>query len=231
VHHGVSMRRLLRASALWVLGLCALAGTQAAELRGHVTLDSAGGNTALLDVGDTVVIFKPDAPARAHPLSGDLTMTMHGKSFIPHVLPVTVGTTVRFPNGDPILHNVFSTSKPNDFDMGLYGHGDGKSRTFAQEGLVRVYCNVHHEMFAYILVLDTPYFTRVQEDGSFELRNLPAGPGQLIIWHPRTQLWQQPLAALSAAPLDLKLTVVRSGVPAHFNKLGKPYDKDSEQRY
>jgi plastocyanin len=225
------MRSLLRVGGLGILALCACTNALAGDLRGHVTLEAAGGNTSLLDVGDTIVIFKPDAPLHVRPLSGDLTMAMHGKSFIPHVLPVTVGSTVRFPNGDAILHNVFSTSTDNEFDMGLYGTGDGKSRTFMHAGLVRVYCNVHHEMFAYILVLDTPYFTRVQEDGSFELHNLPAGSGQLLVWHPRTQLWQQTLAQVTPEALDLRLVVVRSGVPAHFNKLGKPYEKDSEQRY
>ncbi|HEV7165558.1 MAG TPA: hypothetical protein VGO35_09240 [Gammaproteobacteria bacterium] len=222
--------QLSRAGILLLLGMGPLAGATAADLRGHVTLVNAA-EAGPQDPADTVVFFKPDAPVRVRPLSGYITMTMHGKSFVPHVLTVTEGSAVRFANSDPILHNVFSTSTANDFDMGLYGNGPGKSKTFSHAGLVRVYCNVHHEMFAYILVLDTPYFAAVGEDGGFDLHGLPAGAGTLTVWNPRGEVWRQHLDALSPELLSLQIRVNRFAVPDHFNKFGKPYDKNATPGY
>ena len=223
--------RIIRAGILLLLGMGPLAGTAAAELRGRVTVVSAAADAGPQDASDTVVFFKPDAAVRVRPLSGDLTMTMQGKSFAPHVLPITAGSAVRFANADPILHNVFSTSANNDFDMGLYGHGSGKSKVFSHPGLVRVYCNVHHEMFAYILVLDTPYFAALGPDGAFDLHGLPSGSGVITLWNPRGEVWRQHLDALPAAPLALQLKVNRYGIPEHFNKFGKPYDKNATPGY
>jgi len=218
--------------ALWLLlGLCACAAASAADLKGSVKLSSSDGPASASDLQDTVVFFSPDAKLKVKPLSGDNSVTMHGKSFIPHVLVVTAGSSVSFPNGDPILHNIFSTSTGDSFDLGLYGHGESKSVTLAHAGLVRVYCNVHHEMFAYILVLDTPYFAHPRDDGSFELRGLPAGPGELTVWNPRGQLWRQHLDSPEAAALVVQMALNRAGVPAHFNKFGKPYDKNAEPGY
>lgn len=70
---------------------------------------------------------------------------------------VPAGSTVRFPNQDSILHNVFSVSRANRFDLGLYRRGEGKSATFRQPGVVRVFCNVHHSMVAYVVVVETPH--------------------------------------------------------------------------
>ena len=221
--------RLSRAGLLFLLAWGVAAS--AADLRGHVNLSGPDSQTSLADLQDTVVFYKPDAPVRVHPLTGDLTITMHGKSFAPHVLAITAGSTVRFPNTDPILHNVFSTSSPNDFDMGLYGTGSGKTKTFEHAGLVRVYCNVHHQMFAYILVLDTPYFTAVHEDGSFDLASLPNGPGEVTVWNPRGEVWRQHLDAATAGALSVELKLTRNGVPAHFNKFGKPYDQNANPGY
>lgn len=212
-----------------LLCLGAVAGASAADLKGHVTLVNA--DAALADTGETVVFFTPDAKVRVKPLAAVSVVTMQGKSFAPHVLTVTQGSTVRFANDDMILHNVFSTSQGNDFDMGFYGHGAGKTKTFEHPGLVRVYCNVHHEMFAYILVLDTPYYTDVGDDGGFELHDLPAGPGEITVWNPRSSLWQQHVDSVAAAAVDLKLTLSRFAVPAHFNKFGKPYDKGANPGY
>jgi hypothetical protein len=115
--------------------------------------------------------------------------------------------------------------------MGLYGNGPGKAKTFSHPGLVRVYCNVHHEMFAYILVLDTPYFASIGNDGDFTLRGLPAGPGELTLWNPRGEVWREHLDTLPGQPLALQLKVNRFAVPEHFNKFGKPYDKNTTPGY
>ncbi|HET7650734.1 MAG TPA: hypothetical protein VFL15_08570 [Gammaproteobacteria bacterium] len=210
--------------------LLALPG-HAADLQGRLVLTGPDGVADTRDITDAVVFFKPDASAHG-PLPHDTaTMLMQHKTFLPHVLAVTIGSTVRFPNDDPILHNAFSTSPGDQFDLGLYRNGASKTVTFERGGLVRVFCNVHHQMFAYILVLDTPYIGHVQSGGQFDLHGLPSGPGELVIWHPRTSVWRQHLDSLAAAPSVVNLHVIRTGVPAHFNKYGKPYKKDADSGY
>ena len=134
---------------------------------------------------------------------------------MPRILPITVGSQVRFPNRDPILHNAFSTSPANTFDVGVYGNGDGKAVTFAQAGYVRVFCNVHQSMVGHILVLDTPYFTRPDASGKFVLKGLPAGSGDLVVWHDRATPWHQKLAP-GGKPLAIPLDLTQKRVPPHM---------------
>ena len=112
-------------------------------------------------------------------------MTTRRKQFVPRVLPITAGTAVRFPNEDPILHNAFSTAPDNAFDTGQYGTGPGQTHTFAKPGLVKVYCNLHSQMSATIVVLDHSFFTVPSSDGSFRLDDVPAGQYKLGAWHER----------------------------------------------
>lgn len=215
---------------IWVVGILALAACEmstaamAGNLAGRITFTGYDNKGSEPDSADSVVFFKPDALVAVVPLKGDITMTMAGKSFIPHVLAVPVGTQVRFPNADPIFHNAFSPSSPNEFDLGVYDNGPGKSQSFSHPGLIHVYCNVHRDMFAYILVLDTPYFLKAKDDGSFDLEGLPAGSGELTVWNPRTAIWRQRITVGGAeAPLSVQLNVIYGGVPEHLNKDGKPY--------
>lgn len=106
--------------------------------------------------------------------------------FIPHVLPILVGTSVRFVNGDDVQHNVFTPSATGDFfNLGTWPKGQAKTFTFAKMGKVELLCNVHHEMRAYILVLQNPYFAVTDKDGNFRIPNLPPGNYQLKVWHER----------------------------------------------
>ena len=145
------------------------------------------------------------------------------KEFLPRTLAVPVGSTVRFPNQDVILHNVFSVSGKNRFDLGLYKRGDGKTATFEQPGVVRVFCNVHHNMVAYVLVVDTPFSTSPDFNGGFRLEDLPDGPGTLKVWHERSEPYSQEVTLPLDGPLNIQLTVSKPRVPRHTNKFGKPY--------
>ncbi len=109
-------------------------------------------------------------------------MEQINKAFKPWLLSVTVGTTVDFPNNDPLLHNVFSYSKTKKFDLGRYRQGKYKSVTFDRTGLVKVFCEIHKNMRAYILVLDSPYHAVTNEHGSYRLENVPAGEYTLRVW-------------------------------------------------
>jgi plastocyanin len=105
-------------------------------------------------------------------------------TFIPHVLPVLVGTKVDFLNSDDVLHNVFSPDEcVGKFNLGSWPKGQKKSYVFKNPCVVTLLCNVHPEMGAYILVLETPYFAVTDKEGNYEIKNVPAGNYTLKIWH------------------------------------------------
>ncbi|MGH7599861.1 MAG: carboxypeptidase regulatory-like domain-containing protein [bacterium] len=106
-------------------------------------------------------------------------------TFMPHVLPILVGSTVEFPNSDPVYHNVFSFSKTKIFDLGRYPTGRTKAVTFNKPGLVKVYCDMHSQMNAFILVLANPYFTLTDEQGNYWIRDVPAGTYKVKAWFAR----------------------------------------------
>jgi plastocyanin len=105
--------------------------------------------------------------------------------FIPHVLPILAGTTVDYLNSDDVLHNVFTPDKcAEKFNLGTWPKGKVRSYTFKNTGCVSVMlCNVHPEMEAYILVLETPYYAVSTKEGSYIIKNAPAGKHTLRIWH------------------------------------------------
>lgn len=105
--------------------------------------------------------------------------------FIPSVLPVLVGTTVDFPNKDKNWHNIYSKSEAKKFDLGLYPPGKTRSVTFDKPGIVRILCNVHPNMEAFIVVEEHPYFTAADKLGNYRLNNVPLGRYRLQVWHPQ----------------------------------------------
>ncbi len=202
--------------------LTALApSTRAAELSGRVILAKNAQGKPSREVVAAQVYFTPETPVTVTAEAPRIVTV--NKEFVPRTLTVPVGSTVRFPNQDVILHNVFSVSSKNRFDLGLYRRGDGKSATFEQPGVVRVFCNVHHSMVAYLLVVDTPFYTTPDAEGRFRLDNLPAGPGTLTVWHERAKRFSRRLTLPLEGPLEVKLEVSKPRVPRHTNKFGKPY--------
>jgi plastocyanin len=112
-------------------------------------------------------------------------MIQKDKTFVPHVLAITVGTTVDFPNLDPIFHNAFSNYDGQLFDVSLYPPGSSRSVRFTRPGIVRVFCNIHASMSAVIAVLDTPYFDVTGAIGEFKIPDVPAGQYKLRVFHER----------------------------------------------
>ena len=165
-----------RPFALALLLLCAAAapGQPPAELRGTLELVQDGKRLAQ-GAQEAVVFFTPARGGAVAP-GRPVEMVTLRKEFQPRLLVVPVGTKVRFPNQDPILHNVFSVSPGNAFDVGLYKKGAGKEVTFLEPGLVRVFCNVHQSMTGYVLVVDTPHSVSPDARGAFHLAGLPPGP-------------------------------------------------------
>jgi plastocyanin len=160
----------------WIgAALCAVATlAHAADVTGHVLLPrrSAARNAVVYLEGET----------RSAPLA-HAVMDQRDKTFIPHVLPVTVGSTVYFPNNDSVLHNVFAEFEAARFDLGQYPHGVTLQRRMPKVGVVALLCNIHPDMSAYIVVVDTPYYATTGSDGSFKIPRVPPGTYTLKVWH------------------------------------------------
>jgi plastocyanin len=173
---------LLNVRSLLAIALSALAGTAlAGGVGGRVELVQKGGRRAT-DLSDVIVYLEG---VKARPRPAREKMSMKGKAFLPRVAVVPVGGTIDFPNEDPIFHNVFSLSGENRFDLDLYKRPKSASWTFQAPGLVRVYCNIHPQMSAVVLVRDNPHFARASADGSFALADVPPGRYTLKAWHER----------------------------------------------
>jgi plastocyanin len=140
---------------------------------------SAAGKT----ISDAVVWLEaPDAPRAA--VRPPAVLEQRQLQFFPHVLVVQVGTKVKFPNDDRVFHNVFSYHEGKPFDLGLYPVGTVRDVPFAQPGLSRIFCNIHPQMAAYVMVVDTPYFAVSDEAGRFTIHGVPAGNYPYHAWRP-----------------------------------------------
>ena len=127
----------------------------------------------------------PPAVALALPeVKGARELAQRDQSFVPRVVSVPIGAEVDFPNRDPIYHNVFSVSPPARFDLGKYPRGQSRRVRFTKVGLVKVFCDIHSDMAAFIVVLPNRAYGRPDADGSYRLPELPAGRYTLTWWHP-----------------------------------------------
>ena len=225
----------MKRSGVFLCLLLSVLPLGAEELKGRIELLAKGGKGPAKgsDVRQAVVYFEPAGPASA-PVRAEKTFEMvtRDKGFVPRILAVPKGSRVRFPNDDPILHNVFSVSPGNAFDLGLYKKGPGKEKTFETPGLARIYCNVHPAMVAYVLVVDTPYVATPGEDGSFVLTGLPKGAGKLTVWHEQAEPWTVSVQLPAGpAPITARIEVTRPQVPSHLDKNGKSYFASGRDGY
>ncbi len=171
-----------------------------------------------------------DRPAPAPAAPKRVQIVQKDKRFTPHVIAIPLGSTVDFPNFDPIFHNAFSNFSGQQFDVGLYPPGTNRSWTFKQPGIVRVFCNIHPTMSAVIGVFSSPWFAVTPVSGKFTIADVPAGEYQLRIFHERAV--PENLQALerrirvpdSGLTLPL-ISISETGfVPTpHLNKYGQEY--------
>jgi plastocyanin len=217
--HALALALVAVAAAVTVSGRVELVSSHDPRVRKHT--DYSGVVVWLESASGTPVI--PTSAGRAQ-------MAQRNKTFTPHVLAISVGTVVEFPNFDPIFHNAFSNYNGQIFDIGLYPPGTTRSLAFRREGVVRVFCNIHPAMSAVIVVLKSPYFATSAKDGAFHIANVPAGSYRMNVFHERAA--EQTLEALTrtievgGGPLELApIEVSESGyleLP-HKNKFGKDY--------
>lgn len=151
----------------------------AGEIRGKVKASGARNNANAVIYVESVTGKTFDPPKEP------AEMDQKNLVFIPHVLPILAGTTVKYLNSDDVLHNVFTPDKCADkFNLGTWPKGQVRSFTFKNSGCVSVMlCNVHPEMEAYIVVLENPYYAVSAKDGSYTIKNVPPGKYTLKIWH------------------------------------------------
>ena len=128
------------------------------------------------------VVFVQGVPGKRAELHAERpVMHQKDKTFIPRLLPVVVGTTVEFKSSDPFKHNIFSPDGER-YNLGTWIGEKGKSYSFKRPGIYRQLCNIHPEMLAYIVVLETPYFALTDRDGNFEIGSIPSGNYLLRVW-------------------------------------------------
>lgn len=178
----------------------------------------AGAAAAAWTVADefaNVVVYVesvPEGAAPSRPRPTARTVRQENLTFSPHVVPVVRGDSVEFANADPLFHNVFSLSKAATFDLGRYPSGKSKSVRFDAAGIVKVFCHIHADMSAVVVVLDNPFFATPDRDGRFAIDPLPPGEYRVTAWHER------------AKPVTRKVTVLPGrDSPVEFDvPLGNP---------
>jgi len=202
--------------------------SSAAPLTGNIGFVTKRGQRPL--VNETLVWLEPAAGKIVRRAPQSVQMTTRNKMLVPHVLAIPVGSTVTFPNDDPISHNLFSLSSGNAFDLGLYRKGAGKTERFDTAGIVNVYCNVHPNMSAVIHVMSTPYYGFADANGRYAF-DVPPGRYRLVAWNEQGGMSATVIDVGAAGTAMAGLTIdsrnFRAG--SHMNKLGKPYQPGTRE--
>lgn len=215
-----------RLSSLLVACALGTGSASAGTITGTVELLDKGGRRAQ-DLSD-VVVYVDGPKAKGKPAR--VSVSMKGKEFRPRVVAVQQGGTVDFPNEDPVFHNAFSVSAANRFDLDLYKKPKTRSWTFQNAGVARVYCNIHPQMSAVVLVRDNPYFASAAADGSFTIDGVPEGRWQLKAWQERAPeaVVEVTVPAEGRVTASLRMDASQWKRVQHKNKFGKDY-KDTER--
>jgi plastocyanin len=155
------------------------------------------------------VVYLETAPQPAFetPSPGRAVLDQRNESFVPPVLAITVGSTVEFPNSDRVYHNVFSLSKPRRFDLGRFPRGRSRSVVFDRPGVVRVFCEIHSHMSAYILVFAHRFFAVTDAEGRYRLDGVPPGSYTLALWNDGAVRARRELRVEDGTAVDLDFVV------------------------
>ena len=129
------------------------------------------------------------------------------KTFVPDLLVVPRGTEVEFPNWDPFTHNVFSRSRAASFDLDRYPQDQSKRYKFNEVGVVQIFCNIHPQMKAVVLVVPNRFFARADAQGRFQLTDLPLGDFELVVWHERCEEQRQSVRMAAGRPTEISVTL------------------------
>ncbi len=166
------------------------------------------------------------------PPTETVEILQRGKTFLPNLQGITAGQQVSFPNGDPFYHNVFSPSSVRKFDLGQYRPGETRSRMFPKPGVVDVYCNIHPQMSATILVLPNRRFATAKRDGSYAIGGVPPGRWTIYAYSRRAEKpvgKEVVVTAGATTTVDFRVTETRVDF-SHLNKYGEKYRSDERYR-
>ena len=177
LHLRSPMRARHMAPILVAATLLAAGAAIAGSIEGRVSRKGS-----ISDLPDSVISVEDIEGAFPAPQKAAV-MDQKGLRFVPHVLVIQVGSTVEFPNNDPVSHNIFSISDAKRFNLGLYGRGTMRRIKFDRPGVVGLLCNVHLEMAASIVVVKNPYFVQTGADGTYQIDGVPAGRHSVRCWH------------------------------------------------
>ena len=203
----------------------------AEDFHTKVKVQHAADDRSAGDSGVVVWLIPLDSGAPRLPVVHP-RLVQKNKRFEPHLLVIPVGTSVDFPNEDPFFHNVFSLYKGKRFDLGLYEAGSSRTVRFDRPGVSFIFCNIHPEMSAAVVALETPYYGISNNAGELTIRDVPPGRYQLAVWYERSSPealshMAQHITVPGAPVPALEIPeVTAAGVP-HKNKYGQDYDKAS----
>ncbi len=175
------------------------------NLRGTAAPAAAPDSAAVNEYDRMVVILEGGKLPARPPIS--VVLNQQGARFDPELVVVPTGSTVQFPNLDPIFHNVFSLSKARKFDLGYYPEGQSRSVTFNEAGVVQVYCHIHANMYAAIVVTDSPWYAKPGTSGSFSFSNVPAGRYRLTVWHKIAGYRRQDVVVPETGSVEVNISV------------------------
>ena len=237
-----SVSRIALAATALLLAVCA--GAQGVDVTAHVAIRNHAGSAASRAVPSAagVVVWltplQPDANPAAMGHPGPFRLTQKDKMFTPHLLVVPAGSSVQFPNQDPFFHNVFSLFNGKRFDLGLYESGTSKSVRFDKEGVSYIFCNIHPEMAAVVVVLNTPYWGISTVSGAVAIHNVPAGNYRMHVWNETARsanpVETERTVQVGAAPLQLGEIVLEGAsdpMAHHKNKFGEDYRPEPDPNY
>jgi len=231
-------RKLGLACMVAMFGVLGTAYAQEIKVTGRLTLEAGTERAKSKRPADAVVWLKPLSSPAPRPAGSDaqasprrLRLVQKQKKFDPHVLVVPLGSVVDFPNNDPLFHNVFSLFNGKRFDLGLYEAGTTRGVLFDRPGICYIFCNIHPEMSAVVVVLDTPYYAVSDEAGEIVMSNVPPGRYRLQVFHERClpEFLSTLTREITVSPEGSVLGPIRLVEAGelrltHKNKYGREYD-------
>jgi len=207
---------------------------QGVAVTGHVA--TYGGATLATGAAAVVWLTPVSQPGVDAVAPGPIhaVLRQKNKSFEPHLLVVTKGSSVEFPNQDPWFHNVFSLFNGKKFDLGLYEAGTSRTVHFDRDGVSYIFCNIHPEMSAVVMVLSTPYYAAVTKSGDFAIAGTPPGKYTLHVWSENALpealnglARQVEIAGTTQSVGTLRVRESETAKTQHKNKYGRDYEPPS----
>jgi plastocyanin len=199
---------------------------------GKVIIEQNG--RSIHSAANAVVWLTPAKGEAPRPQEKVFRLVQKNKHFSPHLLVVPIGSAVLFPNEDPFFHNVFSVYEGTRFDLGLYESGSSKEVHFNRPGPSYIFCNIHPEMSAVIMVMGTPYYATTDPAGDYSIEGVPAGDYEFSVWYESAQpeqlkqLQHRVTVSTSSAHVDPVTVLAAPSVAVnHKNKYGQDYEKQA----